>query len=95
MKPAQGSTRVRPQPRDTGVVVGSTDCDGFRPTELVAAISLATDLVMGQPMEHALRTCRLSVMVAHHLGFDATTTSDVHYVAMLGALGAPAPARSG
>lgn len=36
---------------------------GDRPglTELLAATSLATDLVTGQPLEHALRACLLSV----------------------------------
>jgi HD-GYP domain-containing protein (c-di-GMP phosphodiesterase class II) len=61
-------------------------------TELVAAISLATDLVMGQPMEHALRTCRLSVIVAEHMGLGAATTADVHYVALLRFLGCTADA---
>jgi HD-GYP domain-containing protein (c-di-GMP phosphodiesterase class II)/DNA-binding CsgD family transcriptional regulator len=73
-------------------VVRTPGDDGLRLTELVAAISLATDLVMGQPLEHALRTCRLSVTVAGHLGFDAATTSDVHYVALLRFLGCTADA---
>jgi hypothetical protein len=74
-------------------VVPSLDGDGLRLTELVAAISLASDLVMGQPMEHALRTCRLSVVVADHLGLDAGTAADVHYVALLRFLGCTADAR--
>jgi HD-GYP domain-containing protein (c-di-GMP phosphodiesterase class II) len=73
-------------------VVRSPDDDGLRLTELVAAISLATDLVMGQPLEHALRTCRLAVTVAGHLGLDAATTADVHYVALLRFLGCTADA---
>ena len=55
-------------------------------------MSLATDLVMGQPMEHALRTCRLAVTVANHLGLDAATAADVHYVALLRFLGCTADA---
>src|SRR5688572_21924527 len=78
--------------RDTGSVVRNPDRDGLRLTELVASISLATDLVMGQPMEHALRTCRLSVTVANHLGLDAGTIADVHYVALLRFLGYTADA---
>ncbi|MDN5933934.1 MAG: LuxR family transcriptional regulator, partial [Pseudonocardia sp.] len=66
--------------------------DGFRLTELVAAISLATDLGTGQPMEHALRTCRLSAALAAALGLDASTASDVHYVALLRFLGCVADA---
>jgi HD-GYP domain-containing protein (c-di-GMP phosphodiesterase class II) len=78
--------------RDTGIVVRSTDADGLRLTELVAAISLATDLAMGQPVEHALRACRLAMTVANHLGLDAATAADVHYVALLRFLGCTADA---
>ncbi len=45
-----------------------------RLSELVAALSLATDLGIGQPMEHTLLTCLVSVragatlgLVHHHL----------------------------
>jgi HD-GYP domain-containing protein (c-di-GMP phosphodiesterase class II) len=68
------------------------DAHGLRLTELVAAISLATDLGTGQPMEHALRTCRLSTTVAGELGLDARTASDIHYVALLRFLGCIADA---
>jgi HD-GYP domain-containing protein (c-di-GMP phosphodiesterase class II) len=68
------------------------DVDGVRLTELVAAISLATDLGTGQPMEHALRTCRLSAAVACELGLDAATRRDVHFVALLRFLGCTADA---
>ncbi|GAA3160783.1 HD domain-containing protein [Blastococcus jejuensis] len=73
-------------------MVRSPDDEGLRLTEFVAAISLATDLVTGQPMEHALRTCRLSVTVARHLGLDSGTVADVHYVALLRFLGCTADA---
>jgi HD-GYP domain-containing protein (c-di-GMP phosphodiesterase class II) len=61
-------------------------------TELVAAVSLATDLGTGQPIEHALRTCLLSMAVADELGLDASTAADVHYVALLRFLGCTADA---
>ncbi|HZJ07996.1 MAG TPA: HD domain-containing phosphohydrolase [Nocardioidaceae bacterium] len=61
-------------------------------TELVAAISLATDLGTGQPIEHALRTCRLSLAVADELGLDPGAAGDVHYVALLRFLGCTADA---
>ena len=44
---------------------------GVRLAELIAALSLATDLGTGQPMEHALRATVLAV----HLG-DALGLSD-------------------
>ncbi len=66
--------------------------EGFRLSELVAAISLATDLGTGQPLEHALRTCRLATQVADELGLDAATASDVYFVALLRFLGCTADA---
>ncbi len=68
------------------------EADGPRLCELVAAISLATDLGTGQPMEHALRTCRLSVRVAGELGLDPGAVSEVYYVALLRFLGCTADA---
>jgi HD-GYP domain-containing protein (c-di-GMP phosphodiesterase class II) len=65
---------------------------GFRLTELVAAVSLATDLGTGQPVEHALRTCLLSMAVVDELGLDSITAADVHYVSLLRFLGCTADA---
>jgi len=65
---------------------------GLRLTELVSAISLATDLGTGQPLEHALRTCRLSMAVADVLRLDRSACADVHYVALLRFLGCTADA---
>jgi HD-GYP domain-containing protein (c-di-GMP phosphodiesterase class II) len=59
---------------------------------LVASISLATDLVTGQPLEHALQTCRLSVATARGLGLDEGAVADVHYLALLRFLGCTADA---
>jgi HD-GYP domain-containing protein (c-di-GMP phosphodiesterase class II)/DNA-binding CsgD family transcriptional regulator len=66
--------------------------DGVRLSELVAAISLATDLGTGQPLEHALETCRLSMSVAGELGLPADTAADLYYVALLRFLGCTADA---
>ncbi|MGH3994991.1 MAG: HD domain-containing phosphohydrolase, partial [Pseudonocardiaceae bacterium] len=65
---------------------------GFRLTELVAALSLATDLGTGQPIEHALRTCTLSTSLAGELGLDAASTADIYHVALLRFLGCTADA---
>jgi HD domain len=73
-------------------VAGSPDGDGVRLAELVAAISLATDIGTGQPMEHALRTCRLSMAVAAELGMGAGTATDIYHVALLRFLGCTADA---
>ena len=47
------------------------------------ALSLATDLGLGQPMEHGLRTCLLALAASEELGLDANTNSSVYYVALL------------
>jgi hypothetical protein len=51
--------------------------DEFRLAELMAAISLATDLGMGQPLEQALRTCLLAVGLGERLGLAGESLSDV------------------
>jgi hypothetical protein len=54
-----------------------------RLAELTIALSLSTDLGTGQPMEHGLRTCWLSVAVSKALGLEASTQSCVYYAALL------------
>ena len=63
-----------------------------RLAELVASLSLATDLGTGQPMEHALRTCWLSLSTAEALGAGPAELSTVYYVALLRFLGCTADA---
>jgi HD-GYP domain-containing protein (c-di-GMP phosphodiesterase class II) len=58
-----------------------------RLAELVAAISLATDIGMGQPMEQAMRTCLLGMRVAHALNVDDHECCDVYYLALLRFIG--------
>jgi HD-GYP domain-containing protein (c-di-GMP phosphodiesterase class II) len=55
----------------------------IRLAELVAALSLATDLGMGQPLEQALRTCLLAGAAGRELGLDRSDRSDVYYLALL------------
>jgi hypothetical protein len=38
--------------------------------EIVAALSLGIDLGFGQPMEHVLRQCQISLRIADDLGLD-------------------------
>src|SRR5437660_533618 len=54
-----------------------------RLAEMVAALSLATDLGMGQPMEQALHTCLLSVGMGRELSLDGDRLSEVYYLALL------------
>jgi len=60
---------------------------GVRLAELIAALSLATDLGMGQPMEKAMRGCLLSLALARRMDADADTLRDLYYLAMLQHIG--------
>ena len=55
--------------------------------ELVAAVSLASDLGLGQPMEHLLRSCRLGLRLAESVGLSEDQRAVVYYVALLGWVG--------
>ncbi|HET7130013.1 MAG TPA: HD domain-containing phosphohydrolase, partial [Gaiellaceae bacterium] len=54
-----------------------------RLAELVAALSLGIDLGFGQPMEHVLRQCLISLRLAERLGLDEKQRADVYYTALL------------
>ena len=43
---------------------------GVRRAELLASLSLALDVGLGQPMEHILRSCRIAVRLAEALGLE-------------------------
>jgi len=60
---------------------------GVRLAEVIAALSLATDLGMGQPMDHALRRCLLAVRLGEVLGLNTRDLRDVYYVALVCSVG--------
>ena len=60
---------------------------GVRLAELVAALSLATDLGIGQPMEFALASCILAVRLAGQSGFSQDALREVYYQALLRYIG--------
>ena len=55
--------------------------------ELLAVLSLAADLGMGQPMEHVLRQCLISLRLAERLGLDAADREVVYYSALIAWVG--------
>jgi len=65
----------------------------IRLAELMAALSLATDLGMGQPLEFALHSCRLALRLAEQLGFSATELRSTYYQALLRYIGCNAETR--
>jgi HD-GYP domain-containing protein (c-di-GMP phosphodiesterase class II) len=59
----------------------------IRTAEVVGALSIATDLGTGQPLEHALRTAVLAVRLGELAGASAKELADTYYVALLHASG--------
>lgn len=62
----------------------------LRKSEVLASLSLATDLGTGQPLGHGLRTCLLSVRLAQAMGLDTEVVRSVHHVALLRFVGCTA-----
>lgn len=65
----------------------------LRLADLIAALSLATDLGMGQPMEKAMRSCLIALGLGRRLGADTDMLSDIYYLALLEHVGCTAHAR--
>lgn len=59
----------------------------IRLAEVIAALSLATDLAMGQPMAFALRSCAVGVRLGEALGYDDAQLSEIYYQALLRYIG--------
>jgi len=56
---------------------------GIRQAEVVVALSRATELAMGQPVDFALRSCVLGVDLARALDMDAEDIREVFYLALM------------
>jgi len=63
------------------------DGSGVRLAELMAALSMATDLGMGQPLESALSSCVVAMRLGEALGLDDAIMRDVFYQALLRYIG--------
>ena len=59
----------------------------IRLAELLAVLSLATDLGMGQPMEHVLRQCLISLRLARCLGLSEADREVVYFAALVAWVG--------
>jgi hypothetical protein len=67
--PETSAPGMRSRPGDSGV----------HTAELMAALSIATDLGMGQPLESALCSCVVAVRLGAALHLDGDTLRDVYY----------------
>jgi HD-GYP domain-containing protein (c-di-GMP phosphodiesterase class II) len=61
-----------------------------RLAELIAALSLASDLAIGEPMEHALRRCLIAVRLGHALGLAEDELTTIYDLALLRSIGCTA-----
>jgi HD-GYP domain-containing protein (c-di-GMP phosphodiesterase class II)/DNA-binding CsgD family transcriptional regulator len=66
----------------------------LRLAEVVAVLSLATDLGMSQPMDCGLRSCLLAVRLGEALGLGEAELGDVYYLALLRFVGCTANAHT-
>src|SRR5688500_11086865 len=60
---------------------------GVRRGEVIAALSLATDLAMGQPVEFALKSCVLGTRIGRMLGLGAEELGEIYYQSLLRYIG--------
>jgi HD-GYP domain-containing protein (c-di-GMP phosphodiesterase class II) len=79
----------RPGRRGLLIVIAMTDPARPRVTlaELLAVLSLAADLGMGQPMQHVLRQCLIALRLAERLGLDEAEREVVYYCALIAWVG--------
>ena len=70
-----GRLHERPNPRRPD--------EPIRAAEVIAALSLATDLGIGVPLEHGLESTLVAIRLAERLGVDAGTMSQVYYTCLL------------
>jgi HD-GYP domain-containing protein (c-di-GMP phosphodiesterase class II) len=63
-----------------------------RAAELIAALSLATDLGTGLPLEHGLQSTLVAMRLGDRLGVDSETASQTYYACLLFYIGCTADA---
>jgi HD-GYP domain-containing protein (c-di-GMP phosphodiesterase class II) len=65
-----------------------------RAAEVVAALSLATDLGIGVPLEHGLHSTLFAMRLCDRLGIDSETASQTYYLCLLFYVGCTAGAET-
>jgi len=73
---------------------GPKEVDRVRTAEIIAALSLATDLGIGVPLEHGLHSTLLAMRLADRLGVDRETASHTYYACLLFYVGCTAGAET-
>src|SRR5687767_13586595 len=86
----RGGPRTRLESAKIAPVAGSGSSMRVSRAELLASLSLAVDLGLGQPMEHVLRQTVIATRLADHAGLDTETREAVYYVSLLAWVGCTA-----
>jgi HD-GYP domain-containing protein (c-di-GMP phosphodiesterase class II) len=79
--------RLREPVADDVGVGDASQGSGVRLSELLAALSLGTDLGMGHPMEHVLRQSFLALRLAEYLRLDADHREVLYYSSLMAWVG--------
>jgi len=64
-------------------VEASRDGDRVRAAEVIAALSLATDLGIGVPLEHGLHSTLFAMRLGERLGVDSETASQTYHACLV------------
>src|SRR5215212_6034311 len=72
--------------------VTSPGGERVRAAEAMAALSLATDLGIGVPLEHGLQSTLVAMRLGERLGVDSDTASQTYYACLLFYVGCTADA---
>jgi HD-GYP domain-containing protein (c-di-GMP phosphodiesterase class II) len=72
----------------------SQDKDEVRTAEVVASLSLATDLGIGVPLEHGLHSALIATRLGDILGVDPETQAQAYYTSLLFYVGCTASAKT-
>jgi len=67
-------------------------CESVRTAEVIATLSLATDLGIGVPLEYGLQSTLIAMRLADRLGVDIETASQTYYACLLFYVGCTANA---
>ena len=65
--------------------------DRVRAAEVIAALSLATDLGLGVPLEHGLQSTLIAMRLCDRLGVDSETAAQTYHACLLLYVGCTAP----
>jgi HD-GYP domain-containing protein (c-di-GMP phosphodiesterase class II) len=73
------------------VAAALSDADQVRTAEVIASMSLATDLAMGLPMEHGLRSALIAMRLCKRMEVDQDNASQAYFMSLLFYIGCNAP----